>query len=100
MSGCSSFGKDRPLLGRIRGRYACLALSGKLLAALQEYRVPVQVNDSCQAADPTRSEAPSSRRAWLLAKALEVRPLNEALELARIAEAFISGHGRLDPGPT
>ena len=34
---------------------------------------------------------PVRRRSWLLAKALESQPLEEALELARTAEAFITG---------
>jgi hypothetical protein len=35
------------------------------------------------------------RRSWLLAKALEAHPLDEALELARTAEAFITGSSTL-----
>jgi hypothetical protein len=35
------------------------------------------------------------RRSWLLAKALETHPLDEALELARTAEAFITGSSTL-----
>jgi DNA-binding CsgD family transcriptional regulator len=34
---------------------------------------------------------PVRRRSWLLAKALETHPLDQALELARGAEAFITG---------
>ena len=34
---------------------------------------------------------PSRRRSWLLAKALETHPLDQALDLARVAEAFITG---------
>jgi hypothetical protein len=34
---------------------------------------------------------PVRRRSWLLAKALESHPLDQALELARTAEAFITG---------
>jgi DNA-directed RNA polymerase specialized sigma24 family protein len=34
---------------------------------------------------------PVRRRSWLLAKALETQPLDQALELARTAEAFITG---------
>ena len=41
-------------------------------------------------ADPVR------RRSWLLAKALASHPLDQALELARSAEAFITG----SPGAT
>lgn len=34
---------------------------------------------------------PPRRRSWLLAKALETHPLEQALDLARVAEAFITG---------
>ena len=34
---------------------------------------------------------PVRRRSWLLAKALDTQPLDRALELARAAEAFITG---------
>jgi hypothetical protein len=34
---------------------------------------------------------PMYRRCWLLLKALETKPLNEALPLAQAAEEFISG---------
>jgi hypothetical protein len=34
---------------------------------------------------------PPRRRSWLLAKALETHPLDQALDLARVAEAFITG---------
>ena len=33
----------------------------------------------------------TERRCWLLAEALKVAPLREALEIARQAEAFLSG---------
>jgi hypothetical protein len=33
----------------------------------------------------------AQRRCWLLAEALKVAPLREALEIARRAEAFLSG---------
>jgi hypothetical protein len=39
---------------------------------------------------------PLYRRRWLLLKALETRPLREALSLAQAAEAFIS-QSRLPP---
>jgi hypothetical protein len=37
---------------------------------------------------------PIRRRSWLLAKALEHHPLDQALEVARTAEAFITGAPR------
>ena len=44
---------------------------------------------------------PPRRRAWLLSRALECFPLDRALELARAAEAFISGSiaGKGDDSP-
>jgi hypothetical protein len=38
------------------------------------------------------------RRSWLLSKALESHPLDQALDLARSAEAFITG-SQTDTGP-
>jgi len=43
---------------------------------------------------------PGRRRSWLLAKALETHPLDEALELARTAEAFIIGAPIAETGAT
>ena len=44
-------------------------------------------------ADPVR------RRSWLLAKALASHPLDQALELARNAEVFITGSSLAEPLP-
>jgi hypothetical protein len=41
---------------------------------------------------------PPRRRSWLLAKALETHPLDQALDLARHAEAFITGTAAVEPG--
>jgi hypothetical protein len=41
---------------------------------------------------------PPRRRSWLLAKALETHPLDQALDLARHAEAFITGTAAVAPG--
>jgi hypothetical protein len=38
-----------------------------------------------------RSEEPTLRRSWLLYRALECLPLDEAIDLARTADAFITG---------
>jgi hypothetical protein len=43
---------------------------------------------------------PVRRRAWLLAKALETQPLDQALELARTAEAFVTGSPTFEAGET
>ena len=43
---------------------------------------------------------PVHRRSWLLAKALETHPLDKALELARTAEAFITGGSDQDEAPS
>lgn len=43
---------------------------------------------------------PVRRRSWLLAKALETQPLDQALELARAAEAFVTGSPTLEAGET
>jgi hypothetical protein len=40
---------------------------------------------------PELLDDPPRRRSWLLAKALETHPLEQALDLARVAEAFITG---------
>jgi hypothetical protein len=40
---------------------------------------------------------PLYRRRWLLLKALETKPLREALPLAQAAEAFISQSSRPQP---
>ena len=40
---------------------------------------------------PGLLDDPIRRRSWLLAKALQTHPLDQALDLARVAEAFITG---------
>ena len=40
---------------------------------------------------PETLKDPVRRRSWLLSKALDSRPLDQALELARKAEMFVSG---------
>jgi len=42
-------------------------------------------------------DCPLYRRRWLLLKALETKPLREALPLAIAAEEFISSSGRSQP---
>jgi hypothetical protein len=47
-----------------------------------------------------RFKTPKARRAWLLLKALEHLPLDEALELADTAERFVSGDPSESSGTT
>jgi len=44
-----------------------------------------------------RFECPAERRFWLLCRAFECAPLNEAIELARAAEAFVTMTGIKTP---
>jgi hypothetical protein len=48
-------------------------------------------SESFRMSDEGLLDCPLYRRRWLLLKALETKPLREALPLARAAEEFISG---------
>lgn len=56
----------------------------------QELSIPLEYDvKRTREQDPVGAQL--RRRVWLLLKALEIRPLDEALELARSAETFITG---------
>lgn len=87
-----------------------LTLSRRLLAALRNRQEPaIKPIEVCPGSLPISGERdkklevtasrrnllqllddPVHRRMWLLAKALEIHPFELALELARIAETFIT----------
>ena len=89
------------------GQRVGLALSRDLLAALHScLELPLpngsnrHVSSNELAMSPEELIDPVHRRSWLLAKALESYSLDQALDLARSAETFITGsRGEPDPVP-
>jgi hypothetical protein len=102
----------------LRDQFALLARQYELLAANVENLSDPQINNiGCESTDVIKAmpaergaigasifpplqaipdterlyENPAARRAWLLLKALENLPLDKALEIAQVAERFLSG---------
>ena len=63
-----------------------------------EDEIQPEVSTDELAGMPELLSDPPRRRSWLLAKALETHPLDQALDLARYAEAFITGTAAVEPG--